>query len=139
MIRKSVWLKNKIIQESDVVRVSNGFIHNYGRNGYRDVKMNVILVGHICEIQLHLRSFYGLMHGQHEVYEWSRTLMVTAEMRAEHLFKDMEAGTLTLMTQLATENWHSTGVALVPLLYTAGEYETAQTLQTQVSTKTSDM
>ncbi|CAN0439393.1 unnamed protein product, partial [Scytosiphon promiscuus] len=85
----------------DILRVSNGFVRNYEKNGYRDVKVNVIAAGHICEIQLHLRPFYSLKYGLHEVYEWSRTLGVTVDMRAQHLFKDLEPGTLELMTRLS--------------------------------------
>lgn len=121
------------IQDRDVVRVSNGFIHDYGRNGYRDVKMYVILEEHVCEIQLHLRSFYSVKKGQHEVYRWSRTLNVTADMEADQLFKDMEPGSLALMTQLATENWCSTGRALAPLLHVSGRYADARDLLLQVN------
>lgn len=96
--------------------------------------MNVVVAKHICEIQLHLRSFYCLKDGQHEVYQWSRTLGVTANMRAEHLFKDIEPGILELMIQLARKNWFSTGGALVSLLHEAGKYKKARNLQRQVST-----
>lgn len=96
--------------------------------------MIVLLAGHACEIQLHLRSFYGLKDGQHEVYEWSRTLKVTAEIRPEHLFKGMQPEILELMIQLAAVDWHSTNLALVPLLHRAGKYAEARDLQVQVST-----
>eukprot|EP00903_Cladosiphon_okamuranus_P010037 g9517.t3 len=116
----------------DILRVSNGFVRNYGRNGYRDVKVIAIVAGHACEIQLHLRSFYDLKAGQHEVYEWSRTLKVTAEIQAEHLFRGMQSDILELMIQLATVDWKSTGVALAPLLHTAGRYAEAHDLQSQI-------
>ncbi|CAM9607409.1 unnamed protein product [Ectocarpus sp. 13 AM-2016] len=115
-------------QGSDIVRVSNGFIRDYGRNGYRDVKVYVIVTGHICEIQLHLRSFYCLRGGQHEVYEWSRTLSVTADIAATHLSKNLESGTLQRMIELARGNWSSTRAALPSLLLESGKFEEAQDL-----------
>lgn len=121
-------------QDEDILRVSNGFVRNYGRNGYRDVKVIALVAEHACEIQLHLRSFYGLKAGQHEVYEWSRTLKVTAEIQADHLIRGLQSDVLELMIQLAAVDWKSTGVALAPLLYTAGRYAEAQDLQSQVST-----
>lgn len=120
-------------QASDILRVSNGFIRNYSVNGYRDVKVNVIAAGHLCEIQLHLRTFYSLKDGQHEVYEWSRTLDITADMEPMHLFKNFESGTLQLMTQLSRENWCSTGLFLAPLLVESGQYEEARALLREVS------
>ena len=94
--------------------------------------MYVIVAGHICEIQLHLRSFYSLKGGQHEVYNWSRTLNVTAGMKPEDLFKNLEPGTLKLMIRLARENWCSTGSALSHLLHESGDYEETRNLLRQV-------
>ena len=96
--------------------------------------MHVIVAKHICEIQLHLRSFYGLKYGQHKVYEWSRTLNVTVDMRPEHLFENVESGTLQRMIQLARDDWFSTGSALASLLYQSGDYEGSRYLLRQVST-----
>ena len=96
--------------------------------------MDVVVAEHICEIQLHLRSFYCLKDGQHEVYKWSRTLSVTADMRPEHLFENLESGTLQLMIQLAREDWCSTGCALHFLLYASGDYEQTRSLLRQVIT-----
>ncbi|CAN0514530.1 unnamed protein product, partial [Ectocarpus sp. 12 AP-2014] len=100
------------IQGGGIRRVFNGFVRHYAKNGYRDVKVNVVLAEHVCEMQLHLRSFYDrLKDGQHKVYEWSRTLNVTVDMKAEHLFKNMDRKTLAIMTRLAGDDWQSTGSA----------------------------
>ncbi|CAN0360355.1 unnamed protein product, partial [Ascophyllum nodosum] len=128
-------LNLEIDQGSDILRVSNGFVYDYRRNGYRDVKVYVIVAEHICEIQLHLRSFYCLKDGQHEVYKWSRTLNVTAGMRPEHLFKNVESGTLQLMIRLAREDWRSTRRALSPLLHESGDYEGTRHLLRQEITR----
>lgn len=122
-----------VFQGGDILRVSNGFLRNYERNGYRDVKVNVIAAEHICEIQLHLRPFHSLTEGQHKVYEWSRALSVTTEMAPHHLFKNMEPGTLELMTRLSRENWCSTSCVLPFLLLESGEYEEARALLRKVS------
>lgn len=127
------FLDSFFFQGGDILRVSNGFIRNYGRNGYRDVKVNVIAAEHICEIQLHLRPFRCLLRGQHAVYEWSRTLSVTADMTPMHLFRNMEPGTLELMTQLSKENWQSTRLALPTLLVASGEYEDGRAFLRTVS------
>lgn len=87
----------------------------------------------MCEIQLHIRSLYGLKDGQHEVYEWSRTLIITVNMRPEDLFKNMEPATLALMKQLVEEDWCSTGAVLPHLLHVAGEYGDAREILVQVS------
>lgn len=117
---------------SDVLRVSNGFMEDYQKNGYRDVKVHVSMEEHVCEIQLHLRPFYQLKDGQHKVYDWSRELRVTADTRAEHLFENLERGVLAVMIQHAREDWYSTGVALRSLLGQAGESEEAGEIQRQV-------
>lgn len=126
----TLWLQTP---GSDVLRVSNGFVDDYQRNGYRDVKVHVSVAEHVCEIQLHLRPFYRLKDGQHKVYEWSRELRVTADMRAEHLFKNLERGVLTVMIKHARQNWCSTGVALRSLLSQAGNSEEAGNIQRQVN------
>lgn len=95
--------------------------------------MYVIVEEHICEVQLHLRSFYSLKDGQHEVYKWSRTLNVTADMTPEHLLKNMEPAVLQLMTRLAREDWFSTKFTLHSLLVASGDYKEAQELLLQVS------
>lgn len=85
-------------------------------------------------MQLHLRPFYDrLKDGQHKVYEWSRTLNVTVDMKAEHLFKNMDRKTLAIMTRLAGDDWEATGSAVVPLLVQSGEFTQARELQRQVS------
>lgn len=45
----------------------------------------------------------------------------------------MEREILDLMTQLARENWNSTGMALASLLEETGEYEEARNVMRQVS------
>jgi len=41
--------------------------------GYRDVKLNVRVQGHVCEVQLHLEAFYNIKkHGGHTTYKWAR-------------------------------------------------------------------
>lgn len=59
------------LQVGDIRAVRNGFVDSYRWNGYRDVKVFVNLEEHICEIQLHVRSFYTLKDDQHKVYGWT--------------------------------------------------------------------
>ncbi|CAM9418900.1 unnamed protein product, partial [Ectocarpus sp. 4 AP-2014] len=61
-----------LLEPQDVLRVKNGFISDWMPSGYRDVKVNPIVNGHLCEIQLHLHGFIVLKSGQHAVYEWAR-------------------------------------------------------------------
>jgi hypothetical protein len=46
------------------------------KGGYKDIKLNVSINGHVCEMQLHLRQFWKLRKGQHDVYEKMRVLPV---------------------------------------------------------------
>jgi hypothetical protein len=59
-----------------VVRVKNQFENHLRKGGYKDIKLNVSINGHICEMQLHLRQFWKLRTGQHDVYEKMRVLPV---------------------------------------------------------------
>ena len=72
------------------------------------MKLNVVVNGHLCEIQLHLRSFYELKTGQPKVYEWARDLNVTKEMIPEDLFKNLSLGITEEMVRLAERDWHGT-------------------------------
>ncbi|CAM9206684.1 unnamed protein product, partial [Sphacelaria rigidula] len=96
------------VKEGQILSVRNGFVHNYRRGGYRDVKVFVNLRQHVCEIQLHLASFFSLKDDQHVVYEWARRLNVTVEMKAENLFQNMGP--------------ESTGDALPFLKHARGDY-----------------
>lgn len=116
-----------------IVGVRNGFLAHYGSNGYRDVKLDVLLENHACEVQLHFPSFYDLRDGQHKVYEWSRRLNVTVEMRPDHLFKDTSKAILARMISLARGDWCSTRETLPALLHAAGEYDQSAELLRRVS------
>lgn len=120
------------MQDGQIVSVRNGFVHNYRRSGYRDVKLCITLENHICEIQLHISSFYSLKDYQHVVYEWSRGLNVAVEIKAENLFQKLGPGTLAQMIDLAQDNWQSTGDALYFLRRAAGEYGESERLLRQV-------
>ncbi|CAN0285455.1 unnamed protein product [Pylaiella littoralis] len=109
-----------------VKRVSNGFNSDWKPSGYRDVKVNTVVSGHLCEIQLHLRSFYKLKDGQHEVYEWARELKVSTEMDADHLFKMWSPGISEKMVCLAQRNWRRTRFYLPDILADAAQYVQAE-------------
>lgn len=115
------------------MRVRNGFIHEHGLNGYRDVKLCVNLDGHICEIQLHLSSFFSLKDGQHTVCEWSRQLKVSNNMQPQHLFVGMRPDVRERMIELARMNWRSNSGALLSLLLEAGQYEECERIHREVS------
>lgn len=114
------------------MRVKNGFNSSWMPSGYRDVKLNAAVNGHLCEIQLHLQSFYELKSGQHKVYEWARDLKVCAEIDANHLFKNLSPEITDDMIRLAEEDWYGTGFCLPELLAAGGKYLQAEELQRKV-------
>ncbi|CAM9415628.1 unnamed protein product, partial [Pylaiella littoralis] len=95
-------------------------------SGYRDVKVNPIVNGHLCEIQLHLRDLFSLKQGQHTVYEWARDLRVTAAMQSEYLFENLSSELTQEMIHLAGRNWHGTQDLLSMLLLNNGQFAQAQ-------------
>lgn len=120
------------MQEQDVCKVRNSFGSDYMPSGYRDVKVNAVIEGHVCEIQLQLRAFYDLKDGQHKVYEWARELNVTKEMRADDLFKTLSKDVTDKMITLAKEDWEQTRASLPFLITAAGDYEGAHNMLTEV-------
>ncbi|CAM9358505.1 unnamed protein product [Choristocarpus tenellus] len=117
----------KDTQEFEVVRVTNGFRSSYTPGGYRDVKMNVIVPqdhghGHLCELQLHLRTFFDLKEGSHKVYEWARDLHVTHAMEPYHLFHHRNVEVTEKMVELAKEDWKGLRDALPATLHMSGRY-----------------
>lgn len=116
-----------LVQSGDVLRVTNGFISDWMPSGYRDVKLNAVVDGHLCEIQLHLREFHDLKRHQHVVYEWARDLNVTKAMVADQLFENLSCEVMDEMIRLAEEgNWHETGFLLPRLQLSAGRYAQAE-------------
>ena len=109
-------------QELRVVKVRNGFARDYMPSGYRDVNVNVVVEGHVCEVQLHLRPFFWVKAGQHEVYEWARVLNVTIEMRPDDLFKNVSREVTEAMIDLAKKNWFGLRFITHQLLGRAGRY-----------------
>ncbi|CAM9252072.1 unnamed protein product [Ectocarpus sp. 8 AP-2014] len=114
------------VEPHHVKRVRNGFNSGWKPSGYRDVKVNTVVSGHLCEIQLHLGSFFKLKDGQHEVYEWARELKVSTEMDADHLFKMWSPGITEEMVRLAQQNWRRTRFYLPDLLADAAQYVQAE-------------
>lgn len=94
--------------------------------------MYVVLEQHLCEVQLHLSSFYGFKDDQHKVYEWSRTLAVTVEMEPKHLFQNTGPEILGEMIRLAQDDWCSTRLALPQLLGVAGRFKEAREIHLRV-------
>lgn len=121
------------MQPHHVKRVRNGFNSGWKPSGYRDVKVNIVVNGHLCEIQLHLGSFFKLKDGQHEVYEWARELKVSTEMDADHLFKMWSPGITEEMVRLAQQNWRRTRFYLPDLLADAAQYVQAEEGYKEVS------
>lgn len=121
------------MQPHHVKRVSNGFNSGWKPGGYRDVKVNTVVSGHLCEIQLHLGSFFELKDGQHKVYEWARELEVSTEMDASHLFKMWSPGTTEEMVRLAEQNWCRTRFYLPDLLADSAQYGPAEEGYKEVS------
>ncbi|CAM9400423.1 unnamed protein product [Ectocarpus sp. 8 AP-2014] len=114
------------VEPHHVKRVRNGFNSGWKPSGYRDVKVSTVVSGHLCEIQLHLGSFFKLKDGQHEVYEWARELKVSTEMDADHLFKMWSPGITEEMVRLAKTNWRRTRFYLPDLLADAAQYVQAE-------------
>lgn len=119
--------------DQQVRRVKNSFIGDWSPSGYRDVKVNVVVNEHICEIQLQLSEFYSLKAGQHAVYEWARDLDVTAEIQPEHLFATLSGEVLREMVNLASADWNGTGHALPYLYMTVGRYRDAEVIFRKVN------
>lgn len=101
-------------------------------NGYRDVKLNPVVNGHLCEIQLQLRRFFNLKAGQHVVYEWARQLKVTTETEANHLIKALSREVTQEMIRLAEQNWRGTGEYLPHIQLDAAQYGEAEEAFRQV-------
>lgn len=120
------------MQPQDVLRVTNGFISDWMPSGYRDVKLNAVVNGHLCEIQLHLQEFHNLKRHQHVVYEWARDLKVTKAMVADQLFENLSREVMDEMIRLAKDNWHETGFLLPRLQLSAGRYAEAEEGHRQV-------
>lgn len=114
------------MQPQDVLRVSNGFNSDWMPSGYRDVKVNLIVNEHLCEIQLHLGSFFSLKSGQHAVYEWARELNVTRRILPDHFWKNLSSEVTNEMIRLAETNWSHTEFYLPDLHLAAGNYPQAQ-------------
>lgn len=112
--------------------MANGYDSDWMPGGYRDVKINPVVNEHLCEIQLHLREFFALKRGQHEVYVWARDLPVRTEMAANHLFKSLSPEVVNDMISLARQNWSGTGYYLPELLVAAGKYDEAEESLRQV-------
>ncbi|CAM9883518.1 unnamed protein product [Ectocarpus sp. 4 AP-2014] len=123
---KEVYLAIMGLPKRDVRRVTNGFISDWMPSGYRDVKVNLVVNEHLCEIQLHLREFFSLKGGQHAVYEWARDLNVTTEMRPEDLFEHLSDKVAKEMVRLAEQNWCGTRNLLWRLQVAAGQYDLAE-------------
>lgn len=113
-------------QEEDIVRVFNGFSSDWMPSGYRDVKVNPVVNGHLCEIQLHLRDFFELKDGQHKVYQWARELPVTTEPDPRYLFDDLSGQVLEEMMKLSEANWAATEDVLPSLQMYTGKYLEAE-------------
>lgn len=116
--------------------MSNGFDSDWMPSGYRDVKVNAVVSNHLCEIQLQLRDFFSLKAGQHEVYEWARTLKVTAEMTPELLLENMSRDILAEMIAVAGQNWYGTEHILPELHLSAGHFRQAQEILDEVTRST---
>ncbi|CAM9100048.1 unnamed protein product, partial [Laminaria digitata] len=114
------------LQPEDVLRVGNGFDPDWMPGGYRDVKVNPIVNGHLCEIQLQLRAFFSLKDGQHAAYRWARELKVTKEIMPYHLFENLSGEVTQEMIRLAQQNWRGTKDSLPCLYIAAGDYLHAQ-------------
>lgn len=90
------------------------------------MKVNPVVNGHLCEIQLQLREFHALKSGQHAVYEWARELNVTTEVSASDLFENLSPEVAQEMIRLARNDWHGTGYSLPDCYRAAGQYALAE-------------
>ena len=63
--------------DKGILRVKNSFLGDSAPGGYRDVKLNVAVGDHSCELQLHLDAFHQLKADGHKYYEWARALPVS--------------------------------------------------------------
>lgn len=111
------------VQPRDVLRVTNGFIADWMPSGYRDVNINLVVNGHLCEIQLQLRQFYALKDNQHDVYVWARELNVTRKMEHRHILENQSREVSTEMIRLAEEDWGGTSRCLFDLRIEAAQYD----------------
>jgi hypothetical protein len=70
--------------------VKNGFTDSLTAGGYRDIKLNVEVDGHVCEIQLHLKQFYSLKNEKgHDLYNKIRTFKIEGALDASDLIVGM--------------------------------------------------
>eukprot|EP00903_Cladosiphon_okamuranus_P017337 g15974.t1 len=116
----------RLVRPQDILRVKNSFSSDWVPSGYRDVKVNPVVDGHLCEIQLQLSEFFTLKSDQHAVYEWARDLDVNSQVHAVDLFKNLSAKVTKEMICLARKNWHGTRVYLPELQLAAGQYNLAE-------------
>lgn len=119
-------------KEPQILRVHNGFGSDYMPSGYRDIKLNVVVEEHICEMQLHLRSFYELKPGQHKVYEWARDLNVTVGISHRDLVKDLSPEIMQDMIDVVREVWGQRSELLLILLSDSGKWREARSMLNEV-------
>lgn len=119
--------------------MKNGFSYDWMPNGYRDVKVNPVVNGHLCEIQLQLGEFFTLKHGQHAVYKWARELNVATEVEPEYLLENLSGEVMEEMLRLAQRDWHGTGYCLTDLQVAAGQFDEAETGIRQVDSALIDV
>jgi tetratricopeptide (TPR) repeat protein len=75
-----------------VVRVKDGFIDSLTSGGYRDIKLNLSINNHICEVQLHLKGFYTLKEGGgHDLYNKIREFRIQGALEATDLLRNPSA------------------------------------------------
>jgi hypothetical protein len=86
LLRILNYLRNYDGDLFQLVRIKNGFTDSLMAGGYRDIKCNIRVAGHICEVQFHLDSFYKLkeMRG-HDLYNEVRQFQVQGVLSAADL------------------------------------------------------
>ena len=66
-----------------VAQVKNRYRSGAMVTGYMDVNVTVVFRGLVCEIQMHVRSFFELKAGQHPCYEACRSLGLAGGLRQD--------------------------------------------------------
>jgi tetratricopeptide (TPR) repeat protein len=75
-----------------IVRAKNGFTDSAASGGYRDIKMNVLFEGHICELQVHHFGFLKIKNEKgHKIYEITRNFTIQGVLNAWDLITDKSA------------------------------------------------
>ena len=101
-------------------RIKSGFASRYASKsyGYRDVKINIEVNHHICELQLHTEEFFKVKcEAGHKLYKWARNFAFEGITDMWQIFEHQNEGAqLHLASWLCSQiKWQLSLIELQPI------------------------